>query len=269
MSQRTQLQRRSTLYSVSLALFVLPLLSATLFGAEHLVVNFDNIGAEEGITVPGAAEFEIFDTKWQGGVVTTALAGEAIASGSAAWLVGPGGGQITLGAPVVSVQLFYVHGPTEQRGTAQLLDADGNLVGTLQSRPETVAGDPGNYVDIELDRPASLITFSSGVVDAVTLKFVPTAAPQPEFVRGDCNGDGTTDIADVVRLLVDLFVTPTPRTCADACDHNDDGTLNIGDAVTALEMLFGSAGPLPGGSSCNTDITPGDPLDCGGYAHCP
>lgn len=84
------------------------------------------------------------------------------------------------------------------------------------------------------------------------------------FVRGECNGDGATDIADPITLLTALFPppgTPIPDfICPDACDGNDDGALDIGDAITILTALF-AGGAIPGPASCGADPT-GDPLPC-------
>lgn len=97
------------------------------------------------------------------------------------------------------------------------------------------------------------------------------SGPDTDFVRGDCNGDGSSNIADVVFFLGAIFPSgpPTPLPCIDACDANDDGSTNIADAVAALEALFGvPATPLPAPAVCGTDPTP-DALDCGVFATCP
>lgn len=87
----------------------------------------------------------------------------------------------------------------------------------------------------------------------------------PSLSRGDCNGDDTFNIADVVFMLGFLFsgggVAPEPG-CADACDGNDDGQLNIADAINTLAGLFGVTVPLPAPyPGCGPDPTP-DLLDC-------
>ncbi|MEM7165358.1 MAG: LamG-like jellyroll fold domain-containing protein [Planctomycetota bacterium] len=83
--------------------------------------------------------------------------------------------------------------------------------------------------------------------------------PQPEFVRGDCNQDGSTNIADPIKLLSFLFpVGPVTLDCATACDANDDDGLNIADAVRLLSALFDTpAVPLPGPLTCGQDPTLG------------
>lgn len=87
------------------------------------------------------------------------------------------------------------------------------------------------------------------------------------FQRGDCNGDGTRDIADAIHLLGVLFGPLEPQLpCADACDGNDDGSLNIADAVTLLSVLFGG-GALPPPVTCGVDPT-NDGLGCTHYPGC-
>lgn len=80
------------------------------------------------------------------------------------------------------------------------------------------------------------------------------------FRRGDCNDDGSFNLADAVTVLGILFVSGAPLlpNCADACDANDDGSLDISDPVTMLSALFGTgSGPLPspGSDTCGSDST--------------
>ena len=91
------------------------------------------------------------------------------------------------------------------------------------------------------------------------------------FVRGDCNNDGSTNIADAIFLLDLLFSSSNLlRECQDACDSNDDGSLNIADGIATLSSLFGNPPtPLPiPYPECGGDPTE-DLLNCIGYAHCP
>ena len=90
-----------------------------------------------------------------------------------------------------------------------------------------------------------------------------------EFIRGDCNDDGSFDIGDAVFLLASLFVMGPFPSCDDACDANDDGLLNIADAVYKLAALFSMGPPPPPPHpGCGVDPT-ADGLDCGSYGHCP
>ena len=90
----------------------------------------------------------------------------------------------------------------------------------------------------------------------------------PEFLRGDANADGTTDVADAVNSLAVLFMGQ-PVTCELALDVNDDEQLNIADPVSLLGFLF-SGGPAPAlpFGACGVDLTPGG-LGCESFAACP
>lgn len=107
--------------------------------------------------------------------------------------------------------------------------------------------------------------------------FLGNPNPVGEFQRGDCNTDGSKNIADPVRLLNFLFPSmPNTLKCDDACDANDDGSMNIADAVAMLNVLFPSGPPVPwlAPDLCGLDPTM-DGLDCldytdaGGGALCP
>lgn len=92
------------------------------------------------------------------------------------------------------------------------------------------------------------------------------------FTRGDCNDDGSRDIADAIAVLGYLFPGaggPVVLPCEDACDGNDDGSLNVADAIAVLNSLFGSpAVPLPPPSACGPDPT-ADSLICPAVTSCP
>ena len=85
------------------------------------------------------------------------------------------------------------------------------------------------------------------------------------FVRGDCNGDGGTNVADAVYLLDYLFIGSAVLTCEDACDIDDDGALNIADPINFLAYLF-SGGPPPAPpnpiTGCGPDVFDTDPFNC-------
>lgn len=116
--------------------------------------------------------------------------------------------------------------------------------------------------------------FEDGPTGPFTLNV--NLVPDEVFRRGECNDDGTFNIADAVFVLSVLFppMSGAPTVvCMDACDSNDDGSIDIADAVTALEALFPGPGgpvplPAPGALSCGEDPT-ADMLDCSGYTSCP
>jgi hypothetical protein len=65
------------------------------------------------------------------------------------------------------------------------------------------------------------------------------------YSRGDANGDGVINIADVVYLINYLFTGGSAPNPMDAGDANCDGTVNIADVVYLINYLF-SGGPPPG-----------------------
>jgi hypothetical protein len=67
----------------------------------------------------------------------------------------------------------------------------------------------------------------------------------PLYTCGDCTGDGTIDVADVVYLLTYLFTGgPEPIPMLDVGDCNENGTVDIGDVVYLINYLF-NGGPAP------------------------
>ena len=91
---------------------------------------------------------------------------------------------------------------------------------------------------------------------------------EPEFRRGDVNGDGAINIADAVAALVFLLAGGPPPPCMDAADANDDGVLDISDGIRILMYLFAGGGPLPPpGEACGIDPTD-DTLSCEKYPAC-
>lgn len=127
-----------------------------------------------------------------------------------------------------------------------------------------------------------LFAFGTG---AGTIEVTLLTVSEPEFRRGDCNGDGMRNIADAIAALSVLFppggCTPgvdcPQASCLDACDTNDDGSFNIADAVALLTFLFPPAGCMPGvdcpvlpapAGVCGFDPS-ADALDCAAHAGCP
>ena len=59
----------------------------------------------------------------------------------------------------------------------------------------------------------------------------------PRFIRGDCNEDGSVNIADPICLLEWMFVG-TPSGCLSLSDVNGDMAVNVSDPVSLLLFLF-------------------------------
>jgi hypothetical protein len=88
-----------------------------------------------------------------------------------------------------------------------------------------------------------------------------------QFLRSDCNSDGTVNIADGVYGINYLFQGGAVPVCADACDSNDDGSIDAADMIYIFNYRFleGPA-PLAPFPAADLDPTPGDGLGCDGDA---
>ncbi len=89
---------------------------------------------------------------------------------------------------------------------------------------------------------ASIVVPRMGVLVFAREPLVPDL---PGFIRGDCNGDDTVDIADAIRSLSRLFAGATGDDCPAACDANRDDKEDIADAIYVLAYLFARAAPPP------------------------
>lgn len=82
-----------------------------------------------------------------------------------------------------------------------------------------------------------------------------------DILRGDVDGSGLLDLADVVTVLGYLF-EGVAIGCVDAADADDSGGMDISDAITPLLHLFGGGSPLPAPfPTCGADPTT-DALGC-------
>jgi hypothetical protein len=64
-------------------------------------------------------------------------------------------------------------------------------------------------------------------------------------LRGDANGDGAIDLADVVYLINYLYKSGLVPVPAEAGDANCDGTVDVGDVVLLINYLYKN-GAAPG-----------------------
>lgn len=72
---------------------------------------------------------------------------------------------------------------------------------------------------------------------------VPQLYPHCCVVAGDADGNGITNIADAVYVLMRLF-TEWPWDCYDRADANGDDMVNITDVVYVVQYIF-AGGPPP------------------------
>jgi hypothetical protein len=78
---------------------------------------------------------------------------------------------------------------------------------------------------------------------------------------GDCNGDGVTNVGDVVYLISYLYKGGPAPDPPEIGDVNCDGVVDIGDAVFLVNYLF-KGGPPP---CCGCASDGGLAGDCGGF----
>ena len=67
------------------------------------------------------------------------------------------------------------------------------------------------------------------------------------YIRGDCNNDGLTNIADGIFMLLDLFQDgASNESCFSSCDSNDDKLFDQTDAIYMFNYQFSlDDGPQP------------------------
>jgi hypothetical protein len=152
----------------------------------------------------------------------------------------------------------------------------GAEVELLRSQYELI-GAPGssatleycNQVTIRNISVVTIVAMQGGIAAGATLEpasiaIVEGGSPlvEPGFLRGDANGSGDVNIADVVAIAMHLFQGAAGPACSDAADADDDGVLDLADVVTLAAALFGGgsqiADPFP---ACGADWT-ADSLLC-------
>ena len=100
--------------------------------------------------------------------------------------------------------------------------------------------------------------------------WIPDPVPEPEFLRGDCNGDGWVDLSDAVCILNWLFAGEKAPECAAATNTNGDEAASISDASYVLNFLFaGGPAPIDPFPDCGPGTLPVDEqLGCANPPNC-
>ncbi|MEM7166913.1 MAG: IPT/TIG domain-containing protein [Planctomycetota bacterium] len=258
--------------------------SGSPLGGTIVTLTGSNFTPGDSVTFDGAAAVVTYDNSNQ--LTVTTPAGSP---GAVAVTVSNATGTSTLGAsftyeePPLLASISPATGATAG-GTTVTLSGSGFTaadVVTFDGLAATVAFNSPMQLTVTTPPHAA------GAVDVVVANVNGTSSlaaaftyeePFPNFTRGDCNGDGSNNIADPIFLLGYLF----PGTgganvveCFDACDGNDDEALNIADAVAMLGALFGTPTvPLSAPNGCGPDPSaPSDDpvldLDCSFYPSCP
>ncbi|MGB1072210.1 MAG: hypothetical protein ACPG1Z_11135, partial [Planctomycetota bacterium] len=98
---------------------------------------------------------------------------------------------------------------------------------------------------------------------------IPDECQGVTFLRGECNGDGSISIADVVFHLDYLFNGGPESPCLRGCDANDDAGVDLSDGIYTLQFLFVGGPPPPDPwPDCGLDPT-ADTLPCPLNPACP
>ncbi|MFQ5653943.1 MAG: FG-GAP-like repeat-containing protein, partial [Planctomycetota bacterium] len=117
--------------------------------------------------------------------------------------------------------------------------------------------------------PVSM-TLEGGPVLPVTTGGTVEIFVEADFIRGDSNGSGGLNLADVVLNLNRMFGNLPPSACWGADDVNGSGSVNLSDAVYLLSYLF-SGGPEPQAPfpGCAATPDPGSTPACVLFSGCP
>ena len=164
-----------------------------------------------------------------------------------AYVVGPGTETVEFsetGDPVATVTY---------EGVAGALTNVENLTSTPLSFSSAV-GTPPVVLVVVIDGNSFAPTLIDGSLNFNGVTAIP-------FERGEANGDGIINIADVISINLQLF-QGAPINCAIALDANGDETTDIADPVYLGNYLF-QGGPPPPFPFGTCDIVPGQVLaDC-------
>jgi hypothetical protein len=74
--------------------------------------------------------------------------------------------------------------------------------------------------------------------------------------KGDANGDGEINVADVMEIVKDILHKTTSRFVREAADVNEDGEINVTDIVLVVNMIMGGNTNMARGMSqdSNNDV---------------
>ena len=87
------------------------------------------------------------------------------------------------------------------------------------------------------------VTYGNGVTitytnDALGNRLSKKTEPQPSFLPGDANDDGSVNVEDVITIMSYILGEyPTPFN-AEAADLNGDGIVTITDAIQVMDILI-------------------------------
>ena len=113
----------------------------------------------------------------------------------------------------------------------------------LNKEGKTMEASTGTINDLTWTGSANSITFSvnsgKGHMQLSQL-MVKRATSAPDPIRGDVNGDGTVDVADIAAIIDVMAGTTVPGTSAAGnADVNGDGTVDVADIASVIDIMAG------------------------------
>jgi hypothetical protein len=150
------------------------------------------------------------------------------------FLVGANGDD-DAGADAGKVHIFY-------GGASISPEADTTLLGEN-------AGDQFGYCvasagDLNQDDSSEIVIGAWGWNNSTGKVYIYGSVPSANYIRGDANGDGAIDVADVMYLTNYLFTGTSPPDPMWLGDANCDGGVDIADVMYLINYLFlGTAPP--------------------------
>ncbi len=182
------------------------------------------------------------------GIANTAVSGGGNLLPGAVIAASPSSGDAPLEVFFDGTQSYDLDGEI----VSYLWDFDDGAMSTSASIGHTFAA-PGNYV------VTLVVTDDDGAEDVASQFIFVGEDLGGGQIPGDANQDGRLDIADGVKILVELFVNPGGLPCdgpidsaanAKVFDVNADAGVNVADALYVLNYLFADGPPPSLGTGC-------------------
>ena len=121
-------------------------------------------------------------------------------------------------------------------------DSSGNEVWVARYDSAKAMPDHGWSLDIDASGNVYVAGTVSGFEEGTDEDFL--IMKYVQFLRGDATGDGSIDVADVMRLINYVFIGGSPPQPPQAGDVNCDGQIDTADVIFLINYLF-LGGSLP------------------------
>jgi hypothetical protein len=120
-------------------------------------------------------------------------------------------------------------------GASTKLTAKGTTGGSYYQLPTTMND------GLAITSPAGAY-FNNGTViyNGSVVKNIEVVISKPAVIRGDINGDGEVDVADVTMLIAAVLNSTALN--LDVADMNNDGYIDVGDVTALISVVLNSSG---------------------------